>query len=250
MKKILVIPSLDIKNRKTIRVVKGIPELGCNEYGDDPVEMALIWRSENAKVIHVVDFDLSHEYSKKNFDIIGKICDSVIIPVAYGGGIQSLEDANELIELGVYRLVIGSLTVSNFEMFKKIFERFGTHKIAVALDITNGEIVIHGRKKKTGIAPFDLAKKLAELGVNRFIVTDVNRNGMLSGPNIELCKKVSEITETKVTLSGGVGTYKDLIEIQKNIECGIDSVIVGRALYENKFSCQKLWRVAESGLFD
>ena len=81
MQKILVIPSIDIKNRKTVRVVKGIPELGCNSYGDDPVEMAMIWRAENAKVLHVVDFDSSHEHSHKNFDLLGEICDSVIIPV-------------------------------------------------------------------------------------------------------------------------------------------------------------------------
>ncbi len=250
MKKILIIPSLDIKEKKIVRVVQGIAELGSNQYGNDPVEMALIWRSENAKIIHVVDFDFSLKHSKINFDTIGEICEAVIIPVTYGGGILSMEDANEIIELGASRLVIGSLTVTNFDVFLKIFEKFGPHKITIGLDIIDDEIIINGRKERTGISPLQLSKKLADVGVKRFIITDVSRNGMLTGPNIELCKKVSEVTNRKVTLSGGVGNYKDLIEIQNNSNGDIDSVIVGRALYENRFSCQKLWRVAETGLFD
>lgn len=250
MQKILVIPSLDIKDRKTVRVVKGIPELGCNSYGDDPVEMAMIWRAENAKVIHVVDFDSSHEHSHKNFDLLGEICESVIIPVEFGGGITTFEDAQEALDLGAFRLVIGSLAYTNPLEFKKIFEKFGPQKISAAIDVIDEELVIHSRKKQTGIKAVDFSKKLAEMGVNRLVVTDVARNGMLDGPNIELCKNVAKASKTKVTLSGGISDYKDLINVQKNSEYGIDSVIIGRALYENKFSCQKIWRVAESGIFD
>lgn len=250
MQKILVIPSIDIKNRKTVRVVQGIPELGCKEYGDDPVEMAMIWRTENAKVIHVVDFDSSHEHSHKNFDIIGEICESVIIPVEVGGGIKNIDDAKEILNLGAFRLVIGSLTYTNPNEFKKIIDRFGTQAISAAIDVIDDELVVHARKMKTGITAVDYAKRLAEMGVTRLVVTDVNRNGMLDGPNVQLCKNIAEASKAKVTISGGVGTYKDLLKIQKESGSGIDSVIVGRSLYENKFSCQKIWRVAESGIFD
>lgn len=250
MQKILVIPSIDIKDRKTVRVVQGIPELGCKEYGDDPIEMAMIWRSENAKVIHVVDFDSSHKHSHKNFDILGEICESVIIPVEFGGGITTIEDADEALNLGAFRLVIGSLAYTNPTTFVKIFEKYGPQKISAAVDVVDNEVVIHGRKEKTGIKAADFAKNLADMGVTRIVVTDVNRNGMLEGPNIELCKEVAKTSKTKVTLSGGISNYKDLIEVQKSSEFGIDSVIIGRALYENKFSCQKIWRVAESGIFD
>lgn len=250
MKKLLVIPSIDIKNRKTVRVVQGIAELGCKEYGDDPVEMAKIWRAENAKVIHVVDFDSSHQHSHKNFDVLGAICNSVVIPVEFGGGISTIEDAQEAINLGAFRLVIGSLAFTNYFEFKKIFEKFGPHVISSAIDVIDDELIIHGRKEKTGINAEEFSKKLVEMGVNRFIVTDVSRNGTLQGPNIDLCKRIADITNTKVTLSGGISGYKDLINVQKKSDSGIDSVIIGRALYENKFSCQKIWRVAESGLFD
>lgn len=250
MQKILVIPSIDIKDRKTVRVVQGIPELGCQEYGDDPVEMAMIWRSENAKVIHVVDFDSSHEHSHKNFDILGEICESVIIPVEFGGGISDINDAEEALNLGAFRLVIGSLAYTNQGEFIKIFEKFGPQKISAAIDVIDNELVVKGRKEKTGILAVDYAKRLSEIGVNRLIVTDVKRNGMLEGPNINLCKDVAEITNCRVTLSGGISGYQDLIAVQNASQFGIDSVIVGRSLYENKFSCQKIWRVAESGIFD
>lgn len=250
MQKILVIPAIDIKNRKTVRVVQGIPELGCKAYGDDPVEMAMIWRAENAKVLHVVDFDSSHEHSHKNFDILGEICESVIIPVEFGGGITTIEDADEALNLGAFRLVIGSLAYSHPKKFQQIFEKYGPQKISAAIDVIDNELVIHSRKEKTGIKAVDFAKKLSEIGISRIVVTDVARNGMLEGPNIELCKSIAESSNTKVTLSGGISNYKDLIEVQQNSGDGIDSVIIGRALYENKFSCQKMWRVAESGIFD
>ncbi len=250
MQKVLVIPSIDIKDRKTVRVVQGIPELESNSYGDDPVEMAMIWRAENAKVIHVVDFDSAHQHSHKNFDILGEICSSVIIPVEFGGGIKTIEDAEKAFDLGAFRLVIGSLAFTNKKEFIKILEKFGPQKISSAIDVIENEVVIHGRKERTGVSAIEFAKKLKDFGIQRFVVTDVNRNGTLKGPNIDLCIKIAEATKTKVTLSGGISGYKDLIEVQRNSDKGIDSVIVGRSLYENKFSCQKLWRVAESGIFD
>ena len=250
MSSILIVPSIDIKDGKTVRVVKGIPELNCNEYGNDPVEMALIWRAENAKILHVVDFNCSHEHSHCNFKLIQQICQSVIIPVEFGGGISSLEEARSVMDLGVYRLVIGSLAFLNPKEFEKILSYVGPSKISAAIDVIDEEVVIKGRSEKTGINPADYARLLEKMGVQRCIVTDVQRNGMLVGPNIELSKKIASETAMKITHSGGVGNYIDLIKLNEVVSFGVDSVIVGRALYENKFSCQKIWRKAESGLFN
>ena len=247
---ILVIPSIDIKDGKTVRVVQGIPELNCSEYGNDPVEMALIWRAENAKCLHVVDFDSSHAHSHKNFHIIRHMCESVVIPIEFGGGIHNLDDAKEIIDMGVYRIIIGTLAYENPAEFEKIMNTFGPNKISAAIDVLDNEVAIRGRSIKTGIAPEDYALKLHQMGVERFIVTDIKSNGMLLGPNIELSKLIAELTSIKVTLSGGVSGYSDLKKILDVSAAGIDSVIIGRALYENKFPCQKIWRVAESGLFN
>jgi phosphoribosylformimino-5-aminoimidazole carboxamide ribotide isomerase len=249
MRYLLVIPSIDIKDGKTVRVVKGIPELNCREYGNDPVEMARIWRAENAKLIHVVDFDGAADHSKRNFKIIEDICSSVIIPVEFAGGIRTFEEAKEVMQTGISRLVVSTMAIENRTDFVKSLEFFGPLKLVISLDVVDEEIVIRGRRIKTGIKYLDFAKELANLGVERFIVTDVNTNGMMNGPNIEMSKKVAEVTRAKITHSGGIRNKDELMDLQNLIPIGIDSVIVGRALYENRFPCQKLWRVAESGIF-
>ncbi|MBN1638044.1 MAG: 1-(5-phosphoribosyl)-5-[(5-phosphoribosylamino)methylideneamino] imidazole-4-carboxamide isomerase [Ignavibacteriales bacterium] len=250
MNKILIIPSIDIQNRKTVRVIQGIPELNCMDYGDDPVEMAMLFRAENAKCLHIVDFNSAAEHSNKNFDIIKNICKSVIIPVQLGGGIRTLDDAKEVFELGIYRLVIGSLALTNFLEFENILNYFGPLKIIAALDVMGDEMYIRSEQKKTGISPFEFAKRLARIGINRFVVSDIKTTGMMSGPNIKLSKTIGEITKLKITLANGIGGYQDLIDVQNATDYGIDSVIIGRALYENKLSCQKIWRIAESGIFN
>jgi phosphoribosylformimino-5-aminoimidazole carboxamide ribotide isomerase len=250
MRYLLVIPSIDIKNGKTVRVVQGIPELDCQEYGSDPVEMAKIWRAENAKMLHIVDFDGAHDHSRKNFRIVEEICSSVVIPVEFAGGIRNVDDAKAIMETGICRLSLGTMPISDPKEFKKVFEMFGPAKVVVSMDVIDDELVIKGRRSKTGINYRDFVLKMTELGVERFIVTDVMKNGVLSGPNIQLCIEIAKISRKKVTVSGGVRNKDELMDIQNLMPLGIDSVIVGRALYENKFPCQKLWRVAEMGIFN
>lgn len=247
---LLVIPSIDIKSGKTVRTVQGIPELGCAGYCDDPLEMAMIWRSENAKMIHVVDFDGIQGSTSTNHSLISQICSSVIIPVEFTGGIRTVADAEYAFETGVCRIVVASVVIENRKEFFRIFDKFGPSKVVVGIDVIDNEVVIKGRKEKTGIHPADLASQLAGIGVNRFIVTDVLRNGMLGGPNLELSKMIAEVTQKRVTHSGGIASQAELFAVNELSSEGVDSVIIGRALYENRFPCQKIWRIAESGLFD
>jgi phosphoribosylformimino-5-aminoimidazole carboxamide ribotide isomerase len=249
MRYLLVIPSIDIKDGKTVRVVQGIPELDCVEYGSDPVAMAKIWRAENAKLIHIVDFDGAHDHSRKNYKIVEEICSSVIIPVQFAGGIRAINDADEMFKSGISRLVITTMAIDNPNEFKKLVEKYGPLKVSVALDVVDDEIIIRGRSTKSGISYLDFASKMKEIGVERFIVTDVKKNGLLAGPNLELAKRIADLTKGKVTVSGGIRNKDELMDVQNVMHLGIDSVIVGRALYENRFPCQKLWRVAESGIF-
>jgi phosphoribosylformimino-5-aminoimidazole carboxamide ribotide isomerase len=248
--KLLVIPSIDIKNGKCVRTVQGIPELDCYEYGNNPVEMAKIWRAENAKMIHVVDFDGAQDLSKKNFKIVEEICSSVVIPVEFAGGIRNIQDVDEIMQTGISRLAINTLAVENKKEFLRIFEKYGPSKIVISLDIIDEELIIKGRSTKTGINFRDFTKEMVEVGINRFVVCDIERNGTQLGPNILLSKEIAELTGARVTHSGGVRNKDELMDIQRLIPIGVDSVIVGRALYENRFPCQKLWRVAESGIFN
>ncbi|HCY77330.1 MAG TPA: 1-(5-phosphoribosyl)-5-[(5-phosphoribosylamino)methylideneamino] imidazole-4-carboxamide isomerase [Ignavibacteriales bacterium] len=249
-KHLLVIPSIDIHNRKTVRVVQGIPELDCKEYGDDPVEMAMIWRAENAKMLHVVDFNGAFDRTKVNHDIVKNICNSVIIPIEFAGGIRSIEDAEAAFDLGVYRLAINTMALENRTEFIKLFEKFGPTKIVLSIDIINGDLVTRGRKKISGLNYLTFTKEMAAIGIDRVIVTDVNKNGVMQGPNIALSKEIAGYSKIKVTHSGGLRNKDELLDLQELLPFGVDSVIIGRAFYENRFPCQKLWRVAESGLFN
>jgi phosphoribosylformimino-5-aminoimidazole carboxamide ribotide isomerase len=248
--KLLVIPSIDIKNGKCVRTVEGIPELDCYEYGNNPVEMAKIWRAENAKMIHVVDFDGAHERSKRNYKVIEEICSSVVIPVEFAGGLRSVQDADEIMQTGVIRVAVNTLTIENRNEFIKVLEKYGPSKVVVTLDILGEELLIRGRSTKTGISYKTFSVEMCKLGINRFIVCDISRNGTLLGPNISLSKEIAEITGVKVTHAGGIRNKDELMDIQNLIPIGVDSVIVGRALYENRFPCQKLWRVAESEILN
>lgn len=246
MNNLLVIPSIDIKDGKTVRVVQGIPELDCKEYGSDPVEMARLWRAENAKMIHVVDFDGAWEHSVKNINIIKEMCSSVVIPVQFSGGIRNIDDVKKIMDTGIIRLAINTMPFENKKDLVKALEIYGPKKIAIVLDILDNELIIKGRKIKTGINYLQYAKQMVELGIERFLVTDITRNGMMSGPNIELSKEIAVKTKTKVTHSGGIRNKDELMDFKNIINTGVDSVIIGRSLYENRFPCQKLWRVAES----
>lgn len=247
---LLVIPSIDIKDGKTVRVVQGIPELNCSEYHDDPVEMAKLWRAENAKMIHVVDFDGAFHHSNKNLKVVEEICKSVVIPVEFAGGVRNLDDAKAVFENGVARIAISTLVFENRTEFEKIFNMYGPTKVVVCFDIVDTELIIRGKKMKTGLNYINFAKEISKIGVERFIITDVSRNGLLKGPNLEYSLNVARTTNCKVTHSGGVRNKDELMDLQQYLVDGIDSVIIGRALYENRFPCQKLWRVAESGIFN
>jgi len=248
--KLLIIPSIDIKNGKCVRTVQGIPELDCYEYGNNPVAMAKIWRAENAKMIHVTDFDGAHEQSKRNHKVIEEICSSVVIPVEFAGGIRNLQDADDVMKTGVIRLSINTMAIENKTEFIKVLEKYGSSKIVISLDILGEELLIRGRSKKTGISFRTFSKEMVSIGVNRFIVCDITRNGTQTGPNFLLSREIAELTGAKVTHAGGIRNKDELMDIQKLIPIGVDSAILGRALYENRFPCQKLWRVAESGIFN
>lgn len=247
MNKLLVIPSIDIKEGKTVRVVQGIPELDCKEYGSNPVEMAKLWRKENAKMIHVVDFDGAWEHLNKNFKVVEEMCLSIVIPVQFSGGIRNIDDVKNIMNCGIIRLAINTMAIENRKDLIKALDIYGPKKIVIALDILDDELVIKGRKIKTGIHYLQFAKEMLELGIERFLVTDISKNGMMLGPNLALSKEIAEQTKVKITHSGGIRNKDELMDFQNLCDIGVDSVIIGRAFYENRFPCQKLWRVAESG---
>jgi phosphoribosylformimino-5-aminoimidazole carboxamide ribotide isomerase len=215
-------------------------------YSESPLNMARLFRKENAKVIHITDLDGAVSGKRKNYELIKEITDTVGVPIQLGGGIRTFEIAAQLLnELGVYRIVIGTSAIDNIDLIKKILDEFGKTKIAISVDVRNGFLVKDGWSNVTDIKPIDFALGMKSLGIERIIYQDVSRVGTLIGPDTEALKNIAEQTKLKITAAGGISSYNDLKKIQELEPLGIDSVMMSRALYENSFPCQAIWRMQE-----
>jgi len=246
---ILVIPAIDLRHGKCVRLVHGDADTQ-KIYSDDPVKMAIVWRGENFKCLHVVDLDGAFEGKPMNLGCLKSIVDVVDIPVEFGGGLRTYEDVKQVIDLGIYRAIVGTAAVNDDELLLKLLRDFGPRRIAVGIDMLDGIVQIKGWTDSSGMSAIDLGKRLKIAGVVRVIYTDISRDGTLQGVNAEAMKEFAVQTGLRVTASGGVSSYQDLLKIQELEPFGVDSVIVGKALYENKFPCEGLWRRNERVLTD
>lgn len=241
----LVIPVIDIKNGKSVKVFEGLGEKTIY-YAETPIILAQLLRKENAKCIHITDLDGASSGKISNYDSIKEIVDKVVVPVQMGGGIRTFETAKCLFEeLGVYRIVLGTTIVENPGLVKKLLDEYGPSKIVISIDVVEGYFVKTGWKEKTNIKGLDLAKEMKAIGVQRIVFQDISRVATLLGPNIEGLKEVAMATGLKVTAAGGIGGYEDLKKVQELEQYGVDSVMIRRAIYENKFPCQAIWREIE-----
>ncbi len=246
---ILVIPSIDLKDGKCVRLVRGVPGTET-VYSSDPVQMAILWRGENAKMLHVVDLNGALEGEMKNLDVIKKMIQTVEIPIQVGGGVRTYAQAENLFEAGAARVVMSTVAIEDPDLIKKLIEEFGPRKVVVAIDEKNNVLHMEGWQENSGLTNISLGLRMKLLGVERVLYTDLSRDGTLTGPNFGAIKEFAEKTKLRVTASGGVAGYPDLRKMQDLEPFGVDSVIIGRALYENRFPCQELWRMCEPELED
>lgn len=240
----LVLPALDLRGGKCVRLHQG-DYAEETVYFDDPVKMAKLWRVQNARVLHVVDLDAARggaEQGANNRTAVQAICQALDVPVQLGGGIRSLEAVEAALAMGVYRVVIGTAAVRNPALISEIIARFGCRRVVVGIDAKDGEARVEGWTEGGGIDAVELALDMERRGVRRFVYTDISRDGTMQGPNIKAYRALGRrLSEAKITASGGVGGYDDLLRIQELAPYRVDSVIVGRALYENAFPCQQFW---------
>jgi len=241
----IVIPVIDIKDGKSVKTFEGLGDK-TTFYADSPISMARLLRKENAKCIHITDLDGALSGKMSNYNIIKEIVDKVGVPVQLGGGIRSIETARRLLdELGVYRIVLGTVIVDNKELVKKLLDEYSPAKIIVSIDVLNGFFMKTGWKETTNLKGLDVAKEMKLLGIQRIIYQDISRVATLLGPNTEGLKEIAVETGLKITAAGGIGGYPDLKKVQNLEKYGVDSVMVRKAIYENKFPCQAIWREEE-----
>jgi phosphoribosylformimino-5-aminoimidazole carboxamide ribotide isomerase len=207
-------------------------------YNEQPLAVAKEFAAAGAELIHVVDLDGAFSGSgSPNRDVVKQIVANVDVPIEFGGGIRSLEDVQELCDAGVTRVVLGTVAAESPQLLKDLVDRFST-RICVGIDARDGRVMTRGWEATTPVMAVDLARSVAECGVKRIIYTDIARDGMLVGPNIEQTVAVVRAANVSVTASGGVSSLDDLKRLRDTGEQLLDSVIVGKALYEGKFKLE------------
>jgi len=241
---LLVIPAIEIKDGRCVQMVQGVEGFS---YSDDPVEMARLWRMENARSLHVTDVDGALQGRLVNIDSVRKIVEAVDIPIEMGGGLRTFEDVEQAFSLGLYRVVVGTMLIENPDEARRVIETFGASKVVLGIDAYDGIVATRGWRETSGLTALTVALNARALGFRRMIYTDIRVDGTLRGVNLRMLRELAEKTGLRITSSGGISGLDDLLRIQELEPLGVDSVVVGRALYQNRFSCQGLWRRCEAG---
>lgn len=241
---LLIIPAIEIKNGKCVQMVQGIQGF---VYTDDPIEMAKLWRKENAKTLHVTDVDGAMEGRLVNFDVIERMAKTVDIPIELGGGLRTFDEIKRAFDAGMYRVVISTMFIEKPDEAKHILETYGPSKVVLGLDAKNGIVRIGGWQEDTGLTAVSIALNAKLMGFKRIVYTDILLDGMMRGPNFAAIRSLAETTGLRITASGGISNLDDLLKLQEMEPLGVDSAVIGRALYENRFACQELWRLCEAG---
>ncbi len=238
----IVIPAIDIKNGKCVRLLQGRMDAET-VFSDDPAGMALRWQEQGAELLHVVDLDGAVEKTPRNLESIRSILEAVKVPVQVGGGIRSLKTLSMYAELGIRRMVIGTEAIRNPEMVRKACREF-PGMIVVGIDAKGGRVAIEGWTETTSVTAAQLARRFEDDGVAAINFTDIQRDGMQSGPNIEETRRLAEAIRIPVIASGGVSAIDDIRRLLPLAAAGVAGVITGRALYSGGLDLKEAIRIA------
>ena len=229
----IIIPAIDLKDGQCVRLRKGIME-DTTVFSNNPTEMASKWVAEGARRLHLVDLNGAFEGKPINADCVNEITKSFPdLPVQIGGGIRDLQTANAYIEAGISYLIIGTMAVTNPDFVEKLCDEF-PNKIIVGLDANNGLVATDGWAKQTDIDVVELSKKYEQYGVNSIVYTDIARDGMMQGVNVEATANLAKKTSMPIIASGGITNLDDIAALLKNAHHGIMGAITGRAIYEGQ----------------
>ena len=239
----IIYPAIDIRGGRCVRLTEGRFDAET-VFADDPAEMALKWAGLGAEFLHLVDLDGALAGEGKNVPVIERILKSVTIPVQLGGGIRNLATIEKLLELGVTRLILGSAAVKNPELVQEACKKFPGH-IAVGIDAKKGEVAIEGWGQGSGVAATELAKKMADFGVETIIYTDISRDGMLSGVNVESTAALARACGVPIIASGGVASIEDIRRVKAVEADGVQGCIIGKAIYTGAVDLQEALALAK-----
>lgn len=225
----IIFPAIDIRGGKCVRLLKG----DFNQetvFSDSPADMARKWQAQGAEYLHLVDLDGALAGSSQNLNAIEEILQAVDIPTELGGGIRSMEQIDQLLAMGITRVILGSVAVKNPDLVREACTKYG-ERIVVGIDAKDGIVAVEGWGKSGNIGVIELAQKMKEAGVKTIIYTDISRDGTLSGVNVEATVKLAQESGVKIVASGGVKSLEDIKALKKQEAVGIEGVIAGKSIY-------------------
>ena len=225
----IVIPAIDLKEGKCVRLEQGLMDKDT-VFNDNPGAQARAWQDQGAELLHIVDLDGAFAGQPKNRDAIEAILAAITIPAQLGGGIRDIATIEAYLSLGLSRVIIGTAAQRNPELVREACARF-PGQIVVGIDAKNGMVAVQGWAELTDITAVDLARKFEGFGVSAIIYTDISRDGMLQGPNLEATKALAEAVSIPVIASGGVSTLQDIENLMSIESSGVTGVITGKAVY-------------------
>ena len=231
----ILFPAIDIRGGKCVRLTQGDYDQET-VYHDSPTSMAQQWEREGGEFIHVVDLDGAKSGDTPNMNAIRDLVQGVNVPVQVGGGVRTMEKVTQHIENGVSRVIIGTAAIEDPEFLKEAVAKYGD-KIAVSIDARGGYVATDGWTETSTTKATDLIQELEAIGVKTVVYTDILKDGMMQGPNMEELKEIDEMTSIDIIASGGVSTEQNIRDLRA---MGLYGAIIGKALYEGALSLQKL----------
>ncbi len=243
----IIYPAIDLRQGRCVRLQQGAFDAET-EFAADPVDAARRWAGEGVSWLHVVNLDGAiGESSAGNLAALERILAAVDVPVQFGGGVRTAQDVSELLARGISRVIIGSVAVTNPQVVRTAIEEHGAEAVAVGIDARNGRVAIHGWAETSTRDAVSLAREMAALGVRLIVHTDVHRDGMLSGANIEACQRLAREAKVKVIASGGVARLDDVRAACAAEPDGVTGLIIGMALYRGTLCLAEALRLATGG---
>ena len=231
----ILYPAIDILDAKAVRLQQGEYDQGTF-YDDDPVDAAKRWADGGAEYIHVVDLDGAREGDIENLATIERITAAVDCGIEVGGGLRSTEAVGLMLEAGAARVVIGTAALRDPEFLAEVIETHGASRVVVSVDARGGKVSLAGWTESSGVDVADAVTDLSGRGVERFLFTPIEVDGMMTGPNLPELTRVAAATDASVIASGGVGELEHLRQLRAQAPANVEGVIVGKALYEGRFT--------------
>lgn len=229
-----VYPAVDISDGRCVRLLQG--EFGTETvYSDDPVEVALDFCAAGARWLHVVDLDGAKTGEPRNRDLVLEVAGRASCPVQAGGGLRSIEDVESMLAAGASRAVLGTLALEDPHELERACKRHGD-RLAVSLDVRGGDVAAHGWTVGSGVSLPEAVRTFERLNVATFVYTDVTRDGTMEGPNVDALLECARLTSVPVIASGGISSLRDLQIVAALRAQGVTGAIIGRALYERRFT--------------